>query len=78
MLPSAGRQEISWMKLRAVRKVATAARPSEISRAEPARPAATPVTAKMPAPTVAPMLMAEAEKRLRLGLIPGFILIPVE
>jgi hypothetical protein len=40
----------------------------ETTRAEPACPAAMPMTTKMPAPTMAPTLIAVASNKLRDGL----------
>jgi len=68
MLPSLGCQAVSSAKLKAVRRDMSAAMSMETTRAEPAKPAAMPVTTKMPPPMIAPMLMAVASNRLKDGL----------
>ncbi len=71
MLPSFGCQAVSSAKLKAVARETAAASSIETTRADPARPAAMPITTKMPAPIMAPMLMAAASNRPRLRFNPG-------
>lgn len=51
--------------LRAENNAMKAAMSMETTRAEPACPAAMPVTTKMPAPTMAPTLIAVASNKFR-------------
>ena len=68
MLPSFGCHAVSSAKLNAVRSEMTAAISMETTRAEPAKPAAMPVTTNMPAPMIAPTLMAVASNKPKVGL----------
>jgi hypothetical protein len=63
MPPSFGMKAASSAKLRAVKPEIMAPMSKEIMSAGPARPAAIPVTTKMPAPIIAPMPIAIASNR---------------
>jgi len=68
MLPSFGCHEVSSAKLKAVSVDMIAAMSSEITRAEPAKPAAMPMATNMPAPIIAPTLMAVASNNPKVCL----------
>ena len=70
MLPSMGFQAVNSAKLIAVSMDMAAAKSIETIKAEPAKPAAMPVTTYMPAPTIAPILMAVASHKPKVGLSP--------
>lgn len=66
MLPSVGCQAVSSAKLKAVNMDMIAAMSIEMTKAEPAKPAAMPVTTNMPAPIMAPTLIAVASNNPRV------------
>jgi len=68
MLPSFGCHAVSSAKLNAVSRDIIAAISMETMSAEPAKPAAMPVTTNMPAPMIAPTLMAVASNKPKEGL----------
>ena len=68
MLPSFGCHAVSSAKLKAVNMEIIAAISIETIRAEPAKPATMPVTTNMPAPMIAPTLMAVASNKPKVGL----------
>ena len=68
MLPSLGCHDVSSAKLNAVNRDMSAAMNMETMRAEPAKPAAMPVTTKIPPPIMAPTLTEAASNKLKEGL----------
>ena len=75
MLPSFGCHAVSSAKLKAVNMEIAAAISIETMRAEPAKPAAMPMTTNMPAPIIAPTLMAVASNNPKVCLNWGWLLI---
>ena len=67
MLPSLGCHAVSSAKLNAVNRAIAAAMSIETIKAEPAKPAAMPVTMNIPAPMIAPTLMAVASNKPKEG-----------
>jgi len=63
MLPSLGCHVVSSTKLNAVNRDMRAATSMETTSAEPAKPAAIPVTTKMPPPMIAPTLTETASNK---------------
>jgi hypothetical protein len=70
MLPSFGSHAVSSVKLDAVNNEIAAATIMESKKADPARPAAIPVTTNIPPPIIAPTPIAVASNRPSEGLNP--------